>query len=343
MQRQTIVVTGGAGYIGSHTALLLAQHGYHVIIIDNLSQHHALNTQQSFSPTWAQVIVADFADETILKNIFSTHTISAVMHFAARIEVSHSVTDPLGFYQNNVVKTISLLEQMVKHGIQKFIFSSSCAVYGEPQMLPITEEHPKNPISPYGKNKLIIEMALHDFQKAYGLEYVSLRYFNAAGALPEYGLGEQHVPESHIIPLLLRAAHAQKPFSIFGTTHPTKDGTCIRDYLHVLDIASAHERALQHLLDNKPSDSFNIGTGTGYSVKQMIDAAQKITGMPIKTINAEKRAGDPPQLIADPTRAHNILQWQPRFSDLDFIMRSAYAFEHRTSINNASHEEKSYF
>lgn len=317
----TILVTGGAGYIGSHTGLLLSQHGYHVIVIDSLLQ------QQTPNCPWATFIQADIADKQALASIFSQHNVAAVMHFAAFIEVSESVKNPLKFYANNVAKTVSLLESMVEHGVLHFIFSSSCAVYGEPQFLPLTEDHPKNPISPYGTSKLMIEQVLQDMQKAYGFSSVSLRYFNAAGALPEYNLGEHHVPEPHIIPLLLRAAQQQQHFSLYGTNYPTKDGTCVRDFLHVLDIAHAHVQALDHLLNGKPSDTFNLGTGIGYSVKQVIEAVERVTNTPIKTITAERRPGDPAQLIADPTRANNILLWKPRFSDLDFIIRSAYAFE----------------
>lgn len=328
----TILVTGGAGYIGSHTAFLLAQHGYRVIILDNLSQ------KQTFNNTWATFINGDCGDQAVLSQIFSTHSIDAVMHFAAFIEVGESVKNPLKFYENNVIKTMRLLESMLAHGVNKFIFSSSCAVYGKPQFLPLTEEHPRAPISPYGNSKLMIEYALNDLSNAHEFEYVILRYFNAAGALPEYGLGERHTPESHIIPLLLRAAQTQKPFSIFGTDYPTKDGTCVRDYLHVLDIGHAHLLAFNHLQDGKPSEAFNLGTGQGFSVRQIIDSVEKITETKIKTVFAEKRAGDPPQLIADPTRAQNILQWQPKYSELDFIIRSAYVFEQQKESSAAALE-----
>jgi UDP-glucose 4-epimerase len=332
MIQETVLVTGGAGYIGSHTALLLAQQGYKVIIIDNLSQG------QQFSYSWATFIQADCADTVILNDIFTNNKISAVFHFAASIEVGASVTSPITYYINNVVKTVQLLETMIAHGVNKFIFSSSCAVYGEPQFLPLTEEHPTAPISPYGRNKLIVEMILKDLNKAYGLNYVALRYFNAAGALPEQGLGEQHTPETHIIPLLLRAAILQKPFSIYGTSHATKDGTCVRDYLHVLDLAQAHLSALKHLEAGNPSDIFNLGSGHGFSVKQMIEAVERITELPIKTIFADNRAGDPPALVASPERAQNILGWEPRFSDLDFIIRSAFAFETKAVHTNTEHE-----
>src|SRR5579859_3282512 len=332
--QSTVVVTGGAGYIGSHTSLLLAQQGYRVIIIDDLSQG------QQFNHPWATFIQADCADKQVLKDIFSQHNIHAVFHFAASIEVGASVRSPIDYYINNVVKTVQLLQTMIEHGVNKLIFSSSCAVYGQPLQLPISEDHPKNPISPYGRNKLMVEMILQDLNKAYGLEFIALRFFNAAGAVPEHGLGEQHHPETHIIPLLLRAAIQQKPFSIFGTTHPTKDGTCVRDYLHVLDLAHAHVLALKHLEAGHPSDAFNLGTGNGFSVKEMIEAVEKVTELHIKTIFSDARAGDPPALVADPQRAQTILGWEPRFSTLDFIIKSAFAFENTSTYHQTVEDNK---
>lgn len=326
----TVLVTGGAGYIGSHTAWLLTQQGYRVIVLDSLVH------EQRFTHPWATFIHADLADTAVLKNVFAHYNIDAVMHFAASIEVGESVKNPLKFYDNNVTNTMHLLATMVEYGVTKFIFSSSCAVYGIPHQVPIHENHPKDPISPYGKTKLIIEQALEDLAIAHGLSFVVLRYFNAAGALPEHGLGECHRPETHLIPLLLRAAYLQKPFSIFGTDHPTKDGTCVRDFLHVLDIAQAHVLALKHLEDSRPSEAFNLGTGHGYSVKQMVETVERITGMPITITYAAKRAGDPAQLIADPTKAQTLLLWQPRYSDLEFIIRSAWTFE--TGVHSAQHE-----
>jgi UDP-glucose 4-epimerase len=328
----TILVVGGAGYIGSHTAFLLAQHGYKVIVLDNLLQG------QTFSHPWATFVKGDFGNQDLLTELLSKNNIAAVMHFAAFIEVGESIKNPLKFYNNNVTKTLQLFETMLAHGVNKFIFSSSCAVYGKPQFLPLTENHPTAPISPYGSSKLIVETVLQDLNRAHGLEYVALRYFNAAGALPEYGLGERHLPESHIIPLLLRAAQTQKPFSIFGTDYPTRDGSCVRDYLHVLDIGYAHLLALNHLLEGKPSDAFNLGTGNGFSVRQIIEMVEKVTETKIRTVFAEKRAGDPAELVADPTRAKNILQWQPRYSDLEFIIRSAHVFEQQAGHAHVAQE-----
>jgi UDP-glucose 4-epimerase len=321
VQQPAILITGGAGYIGSHVAYALVQQGYKVILLD-LFIHN-----QHCNPSWATVIKADYADTEILNTIFTSYPIKAVVHCAALIEVGESVHNPASFYETNVAKTISLLQSMIRHGIKKCIFSSSCAVYGKPEFLPLTEDHPKNPINPYGKTKLMVEMILQDFQAAYGLEYICLRYFNAAGALPEEGLGEQHTPESHLIPRALHAALDQSPFTIFGNDYETKDGTAIRDYVHVLDIAQAHVQALHHLEAGKPSDCFNLGTGHGFSIKEIVDTIQKICYTKIKIVYAKRRSGDAPILIANPVRAETILEWKRSYSQLDFIIKSAHAFE----------------
>jgi len=318
--KPTILITGGAGYIGSHTAYMMKQKGYEVIIVDSLEHG------QTFNHTWATCITSDFANEKILKNIFETYNIEAVIHFAAFIEVGESVKNPLKFYDNNVVKTIKLLKTMIDYDIKKFIFSSSCSVYGNPQWLPLTEDHPKNPISPYGKNKLIVEMALQDLQKAYGVQYVSLRYFNAAGAMPQYGLGENHNPETHLIPLVLRAAIEKNPFYVFGTDHKTKDGSCVRDFIHVWDLAQAHLLALEYLNNGNLSDCFNLGTGNGFSVKQICKAIEKVCALNVQMLHKNKRLGDPPILIADPAKAKQMLGWQAQCSDLEHIIKTAYEF-----------------
>ncbi len=339
----TLLITGGAGYIGAHTALFMMQKGYNIIVLDTFKHNQTLPPtfqikkfspgmqlfEQPFATTNGQIVVLkhDFADPIILENLFTHNNVHAVIHFAALIEVGESVNNPLPFYKNNVIKTIQLLQTMLEHNIKKFIFSSSCAVYGTPKQLPITEKHTRNPISPYGKNKYIIEMALEDLQKSHGLEFVALRYFNAAGAMPEYGLGEQHNPETHLIPLLLRAAYTKKPFFIFGDDYSTKDGSCTRDYLHVWDLAQAHWRALEHLNNKQPSDFFNLGTGHGFSVKQLVRAVQDVTNLEINEKISKKRAGDPPALIADPSHAYNILRWEPQYSQLEHIIRTAHAFQ----------------
>ncbi|MBU1007798.1 UDP-glucose 4-epimerase GalE [Candidatus Dependentiae bacterium] len=322
--RKTILIPGGAGYVGSHTAYLLAKKGHAVIIVDKRIHN------QKFSPSWATIIQEDFSNKTILDQIFTTHKIDAVMHFAAFIEVGESVKHPKRFYHNNVVKTLTLLDRMLAHDVKNFIFSSSCAVYGEPVTVPMDESNPFRPLSPYGKNKLIVEFALQDYATAYNLDSVSLRYFNAAGALPEAGLGEQHDPETHIIPLMIRAIKNQTPFKIFGTDYDTPDGSCIRDYIHVLDIAQAHVLALEHL-DHKHSESskasaFNLGSGNGFSVKEMIGAMEKICDKKMVIKHENRRPGDPAILLANPAKASSVLGWKPTHSDLETILRSALTF-----------------
>lgn len=330
----SILIAGGAGYIGSHTAFLLAQLGYHIIIFD------AFLHNQLFSPSWATVIKGDIENTQMLSDIFTSYKIDAVMHFAANIEVGESVKDPAKFYNNNVAKTLNLLNAMHKHNVNKFIFSSSCAVYGTPQYMPLTEDHPKNPISPYGKTKLMTELMLEDFCKAYSLSYVALRYFNAAGALPQEGLGEQHIPETHVIPLLLQSAYEGTTFNVFGTDYPTPDGTAIRDYVHVLDIARAHVLALQYLEAGNSSDSFNLGTGTGVSVKEMIHAVETVCKKMLPIIWAGRRAGDPAILVANASKAEQKLGWKPQHSSLEAIIQSAYDFccmHKKTAIQKDTH------
>lgn len=321
MKKPSILITGGAGYIGSHTAYLMSQNNYDVIILDSMLYN------QDFNHKWATLIKGDFADKQILKNIFENYNIQAVMHFAALIEVGESVKNPLKFYKNNVSKTITLLDSMIEHNVKKFIFSSSCAVYGCPQWLPLTENHPKNPISPYGNNKLIVETMLQDCEKAYDLKYVNLRYFNAAGAMPEIKLGENHKPETHLIPLVLRAAISGSEFCVFGNNYETKDGSCIRDYIHVSDLANAHRLALEYLNAGNNSECFNLGTGNGFSVLQICEAVEKICCKKIKISYKNKREGDPAVLIASPEKALNILGWQAKHSSLENIISSAYAYE----------------
>lgn len=317
----TVLVTGGAGYIGSYTAWLLRKRGYNVVVLDALLQG------QTFPYAWAEFVHGDYGDAVLLERLFTQYRIDAVIHCGAFICVADSVAQPLVYYQNNVAKTMTLLELMVRHNCKQLVFSSSCAVYGAPHVLPLTEEHPCSPMSPYGTTKMMVEQLLHDADRAYGLRSVSLRYFNAAGALACENLGERHVPETHSIPLLLHAARTGKPFSIFGTDYPTPDGTCIRDYIHIHDLADAHYKALEHLQKGLPSDIFNLGTGTGCSVKELIAVVQKVTGSQIVTIPAKRRQGDPALLVADARKAMAILQWQPVYTDMLSIVHSAWQFE----------------
>ncbi len=318
--QKTVLLTGGAGYIGSHIAWLLANHNYKIIIVDNLQYN------QTYYAPWATVIHDDFANPQTLNTIFTQHNIDAVIHCAAFIEVSNSIKEPRHYYDNNLFKTGKLLEVMLNFGVKQFVFSSSCAVYGLPNHIPITEEHPRHPLTPYGTTKYMVEQMLADYAQAYDLKFVSLRYFNAAGAEPDYNLGEQHEPETHIIPLLLRAMHYKKPFMLFGTDYDTPDGTCIRDFLHVTDIAYAHYLALRHLGNNQPSDYFNLGTGQGTSLKQLIKATEQLFNMPIKVVLTERRSGDPDRLIADPSKIEHILGWRPKHSQLEHILSSAYTY-----------------
>ena len=271
--------------------------------------------------------IARYGDH-FLEKIFTAYHIDAVMHFAGYIEVGASVRNPLAYYQNNVANTITLLAVMRAHACNTLIFSSSCAVYGIPVSTPIDEEHPRNPISPYGHTKAMIEQIVDDCHQAYGLNYVALRYFNAAGALPQQGLRECHKPETHVIPLLIRAAYERTPFSLFGTDYDTPDGSCVRDFLHVVDIASAHLKALAYLACGGTSTVFNLGTASGISVKQMIHMVEQVTGFTIPIIERARRAGDPAILVANADKALEVLQWHPEHSNLEHILRSALPGAH---------------
>jgi UDP-glucose 4-epimerase len=316
-----ILVTGGAGYIGSHTSYLLYNNGYQVIILDDLVYN------QPCTCPWAVFIKGDFADYNILDDIFLKYNIDAVMHFAAFIEVQQSVMQPQRFYENNVIKTIQLIDKILHEGVKKFVFSSSCAVYGSPQDIPIDENHPFAPLSPYGKNKLVVECVLQDYAHAYGLQYVSLRYFNAAGALIDQDLGEWHNPETHVIPNLMRAILLDKAFCVFGDDYATIDGSCIRDYIHVLDIAAAHVLAYEYLQAHAVSQVFNLGSGMGYTVKQLVRVAEEVAGKKIRLEIANRRPGDVPTLVANTTKIKNMLGWQPQYSDLASMITTAYAWE----------------
>ena len=313
-----ILVTGGAGYVGSHATRWLALAGHDVWVYDNLSLGH-----RAAVPT-GRLIVGELADEVRLQAAMKEHRIEAVMHFAAFALVGESVTDPAKYYRNNVAATLSLLEAMRVAGVWKLVFSSTTATYGAPKTIPITEDEPQLPINPYGFSKLVVERALADYAHAYGLGYAALRYFNAAGASPDGDLGEDHTPESHLIPIVLQVALGQRPqISIFGDDYPTPDGTCIRDYVHVDDLAQAHLLALQQLAPGK-GIQLNLGTGRGYSVRQVIDACRKITGHPIPETIGPRREGDPPELVADSSLAQKQLGWKPRYPDIEPIVATAW-------------------
>lgn len=319
-----ILVTGGAGYIGSHTCKLLAQQGFEPVTFDNLSKGH------SDAVRWGPLEVGDLLDPNRIEEVLASHAPAAVVHFAGRIEVGESMAQPELYYRNNVVGTMNLLEMMVRHGVRHFVFSSTCAVYGVPQAVPINEDHPTNPINPYGRTKLIVEQMLRDIGAAHGISSVCLRYFNAAGADPDGDLGEAHDPETHLIPLVLDAALGRRPsITIFGDDYDTPDGTCVRDYIHIEDLAEAHRLALEYLAGGGTSRALNLGTGTGHSVREVVDIAAKISGRPIEAILGERRAGDPPRLVADPTRAKAVLGWEPRLSDLETILRHAWAWHEK--------------
>lgn len=325
--KPTILVTGGAGYIGSHAVLELQRAGYGVVVLDNLVYGHRDIVEQVLK---AELVVGDTSDRALLDQLFATHEIAAVMHFAAYAYVGESVSDPAKYYHNNVVGTLTLLEAMLAASVNKFVFSSTCATYGVPTVVPIPEDHPQQPINPYGMTKLMVERILVDFDAAYDFKSVCFRYFNAAGADPTGLLGEDHAPETHIIPLVLMTALGQQEsVSILGTDYPTPDGTCIRDYIHVSDLAIAHVLGLEYLLKGGDSEIFNLGNGNGFSVRQVIETAQAVTGRPITAIERDRRPGDPPALIGSGEKARRILNWQPRYADLKDILSHAWQWHQK--------------
>lgn len=314
-----ILVVGGAGYIGSHMCKYLSQNNYTPVVLDNLIYGHKEAVK------WGPLYAGAMEDKSLLNRIFAEHEIAAVMHFAAFAYVGESVTAPDKYYRNNVASTLSLLEAMQENDISRFIFSSTCATYGEPTEIPMSENHPQVPINPYGRTKLMVEQILDDFDVAFGLKSVILRYFNAAGADPDGEIGEDHNPETHLIPLVLQVAAGQREsIQIFGDDYPTKDGTCIRDYIHINDLAQAHLLALNKLMDGFPGGKYNLGNGDGYSVTQVIESARRITGRPIPAKVVERRAGDPAVLIGSSKKASEKLNWQPQFADLDAIIETAW-------------------
>ncbi len=318
----SILVTGGAGYIGSHAVLALKAKGYDVVILDNLVYGHREIVEDHLK---AELIVGDTRDRALLDQLFQTRPISAVMHFAAYAYVGESVSNPAKYYHNNVVGTLTLLEAMQKAGINQFVFSSTCATYGIPTSVPISETHPQQPINPYGTSKLMVERILQDFDTAYQLKSVIFRYFNAAGADPQGRTGEDHQPETHLIPLiLLTALGKRKAIKIFGTDYPTRDGTCIRDYIHVTDLAQAHVLGLEYLLNGGSSEVFNLGNGNGFTVREMIATAKAVTQQDFTVEETARRPGDPAMLVGSSEKARQILNWQPEYADLEQIIRHAW-------------------
>jgi UDP-glucose 4-epimerase len=319
-----VLVTGGAGYIGSHMVKLLADSGAQVTVLDDLSTGHA-------EPMRGRDFVqGDIADAAFTRKLLEQKRIEAVVHFAASSLVGESMADPLKYYRRNVGGTAALLQAMRDAGVARIVFSSTAAVYGDPVRIPIDEAHPTQPVNPYGGSKLAVERMLSDCSTAYGIGAVVLRYFNAAGADPSGELGERHDPETHLIPLVLQAAAGRREsISVFGNDWPTRDGTCVRDYIHVSDLCIAHLQALEWLAKGGRYEVFNLGNGEGATVLEVIDAARRVTARPIKIVKAQRRAGDPPSLIADASKARRVLGWKPARADIEGIVRDAWNFEQR--------------
>lgn len=322
-----VLVTGGLGYVGSHSVKQLVERGEHVINLDNLIFGHKQ------AACGSEVIIGDIGDRALLRDIFSKYDIDAVMHFAALADVPESVADPRKYYDTNVAKSLALLDMMLEHGVKMMIFSSSAATFGEPQIVPIPEDHPKNPTNPYGRSKLMLEEILREYERAYGLRAISLRYFNASGADPSGEIGEDHNPEHHLIPIVLQVALGQREqVSIYGTDWPTKDGTCIRDYVHVSDLAQAHLLALDALRNGCQTTEYNLGNGNGYTVMEVVRTAENVTGREIKTVNADRRPGDPAVLVASSEKIVKELGWKPKYPDLETIIETAWKW-HSTHPN----------
>ncbi|PCJ16972.1 MAG: UDP-glucose 4-epimerase GalE [Candidatus Cloacimonadota bacterium] len=321
---ERILIVGGAGYIGSHTNKYLNDNNYKTVILDDLSYGH------KDAVKWGDFVKGDMADDVILDKIFTEYKIIAVFHFSAFIAVGESVEKPGMYYNNNVSKTISLLNAMVRNNVDNFVFSSTCAIMGNPKYLPIDESHPRNPINPYGWSKFMVEQILKDFKKAHNLNSVVLRYFNASGADPSGTIGEKHNPETHLIPLVLDAAIGRRDsISIFGTDYDTDDGTCVRDYIHVNDLAQAHLLSLEWMLKNKECNDFNLGNGTGFSVKQLIEVVKDVTGNDVEVVESGRREGDAGTLIGASDKAHSILGWKPKFDSLETIIETAWKWHQK--------------
>ena len=314
-----VLVTGGAGYIGSHTAKLLATSGHVPIVLDDLSQGH------DWAVKWGPIERGSLSDQERLREVLARHPVDAVIHFAANALVGESMSNPTKYFRNNTVGTLNLLDAMHAAGVDRIVFSSTCATYGNPIRVPIDEGHPQAPVNPYGESKLMVEKILRWYGECYGLRWMALRYFNAAGADPDGEIGEDHDPESHLIPLVIGAAMGTRPpVKIFGTDYDTPDGTAIRDYVHVMDLADAHLRALQRLDEGTPSQAVNLGTGHGQSVREVVTAVSRTAGKAVPAVESPRRAGDPATLVADPARARDVLGWTCRYPVLDVIVEHAW-------------------
>jgi UDP-arabinose 4-epimerase len=318
---KTILVTGGAGYIGSHACKALARAGYTPIVIDNFSTGH------HWAVKWGPLAQGYIADRHLVRRILEKYHVDAVMHFAANALVGESMKHPYKYLHDNAANSLELLEAMRETGVQRIVFSSTCATYGVPQQIPISERAMQAPVNPYGESKLFVERALSWYARSHGLAWVALRYFNAAGADAEGEIGEDHDPETHLIPLVIQAALGLRPpVKILGTDYPTPDGTAVRDYIHVEDLAEAHVKALEHLDQGGESIALNLGTGTGHSVREVIAAVERVSGSPVPVRTASRRAGDPAALLANTRRAGEVLSWKPRYTDLDLIVDTAWAW-----------------
>lgn len=330
----TVAILGGAGYIGSHVVKYLQQQGIPLAVYDNLSQGHRRAVQAPFT-------VGEIGDRECLRHFLIKHRVRSVMNFAGLIAVGESVRHPRLYYEHNLTQTLVMLDVLLELGIREFIFASSCAIYAAPQALPLTETHPFGPISPYGQSKLAIEQVLADYARAYDFNCVSLRYFNASGADPENQIGESHQPETHLIPLILESLKGRgQPLNIYGTDYETPDGTCIRDYVHVWDLAQAHYLALQYVRQHSGAHAFNLGNSQGYSVRDLIQTVERITGLQVASRDAPRRAGDSPVLIGSSAKARQDLKWRPAFSDLDTIIQTAWAWHQYSQTGLTAKESR---
>jgi UDP-glucose-4-epimerase GalE len=322
-----VLVTGGAGYIGSHTAKALAAAGHEPVVFDNLTFGHR------WAVRWGPLVEGDLCDKALVTRILQQYEIDAVVHFAASASVGESVQNPRKYFRNNVVNTLNLLDAMMDAGVKTIVFSSTCASYGDPVDLPITEAHPQNPVNPYGESKLFVEQMLKWHGLSYGLKWIALRYFNAAGADPDGEIGENHVPETHLIPLAIEAAMGKRPYlEIYGTEYPTSDGSAVRDYVHVADLADAHVRALAYLADGGDSLALNLGTGNGYSVREVISTVERVSGSSVPVRLAVPRPGDPAVLVADASEAQRVLGWEPAYEGIEGIIQTAWHWHVRGGV-----------